>query len=409
MSRLQPLSKGQNPWSSTPDSSGHFGRFGGKFVPETVMPALDELTEAYYAATGNGSFNKRLDALLRDYAGRETPLYEAERLSKSLGKARIFLKREDLTHTGAHKINNSLGQALLAQWMGKKRIIAETGAGQHGVAAATAAALLGIQCVVYMGSLDIERQRLNVMRMKMLGAEVVPVESGSRSLKDAVNAAIRDWVTNVTDTHYIIGSVIGPHPYPMMVRDFQAVIGTESKRQVLEKTGRLPDIALACVGAGSNAIGMFYPFLDDPVDLIGVEAAGEGIETGKHAASLCAGTNGVLHGAEMYVLQDNFGQIIEAHSLSAGLDYPGVGPEHCLLKDFGRVRYDCVTDNEAVEAFMTLARIEGIIPALESSHALAYLNKMAPALKEDKIVLVCLSGRGDKDLDHVAAYLESQK
>ncbi len=409
MSRLQPLSKGQNPWNSTPDTSGHFGRFGGKFVPETVMPALDELTKAYYAATADEGFKRRLDGLLRDYAGRETPLYEAETLSRSLGKARIFLKREDLTHTGAHKINNSLGQALLAQWMGKKRIIAETGAGQHGVAAATAAALLGIQCVVYMGSLDIERQRLNVMRMKMLGAEVVPVESGSCSLKDAVNAAIRDWVTNVTDTHYIIGSVIGPHPYPMMVRDFQAVIGIESKRQILEKTGRLPDIALACVGAGSNAIGMFYPFLDDPVDLIGVEAAGEGIETGKHAASLCAGSAGVLHGAEMYVLQDNFGQIIEAHSLSAGLDYPGVGPEHCLLKDFGRVRYDCVTDTEAVEAFMNLARIEGIIPALESAHALAYLSKLGPALEEDKIILVCLSGRGDKDLDHVAAYLESQK
>ncbi len=378
-------------------------------MPETVMPALDELTRAYYAATADEGFKRRLDNLLRDYAGRETPLYEAETLSRSLGRARIFLKREDLTHTGAHKINNSLGQALLAQWMGKNRIIAETGAGQHGVAAATAAALLGIQCVVYMGSLDIERQRLNVMRMKMLGAQVVPVESGSCSLKDAVNAAIRDWVTNVTDTHYIIGSVIGPHPYPMMVRDFQAVIGIESKRQILEKTGRLPDMALACVGAGSNAIGMFYPFLDDPVDLIGVEAAGEGIETGKHAASLCAGSAGVLHGAEMYVLQDNFGQIIEAHSLSAGLDYPGVGPEHCLLKDFGRVRYDCVTDSEAVEAFMNLARIEGIIPALESAHALAYLKKLGPALQEDKIILVCLSGRGDKDLDHVAAYLESQK
>lgn len=409
MSRLQPLSKEQNLWTSAPDSSGHFGRFGGRFVPETLMPALEELTEAYYQAISEESFRARLNLLLSDYAGRETPLYEAKRLSESLGKARIFLKREDLTHTGAHKINNSLGQALLAQWMGKRRIIAETGAGQHGVAAATAAALLGIECVVYMGSVDIERQRLNVLRMKMLGAEVIPVESGSKSLKDAVNAAIRDWVTNVTDTHYIIGSVIGPHPYPMMVRDFQSVIGTETRRQILEKTGRLPDFIVACVGAGSNAMGMFYPFLDDPVELIGVEAAGMGIETGKHAASLCAGKAGVLHGAEMYVLQDDFGQIIEAHSLAAGLDYPGVGPEHCLLRDFNRVKYDCVTDQQAVEAFMNLAIIEGIIPALESSHALAYLHRMISKLTENKIVVVCLSGRGDKDLDHVSAYLEYKK
>ena len=409
MSRLQPLSKEQNLWTSAPDSSGHFGRFGGRFVPETLMPALEELTEAYYQAISEESFRTRLNLLLSDYAGRETPLYEAKRLSESLGNARIFLKREDLTHTGAHKINNSLGQALLAQWMGKRRIIAETGAGQHGVAAATAAALLGIECVVYMGSVDIERQRLNVLRMKMLGAEVIPVESGSKSLKDAVNAAIRDWVTNVTDTHYIIGSVIGPHPYPMMVRDFQSVIGTETRRQILEKTGRLPDFIVACVGAGSNAMGMFYPFLDDPVELIGVEAAGMGIETGKHAASLCAGKAGVLHGAEMYVLQDDFGQIIEAHSLAAGLDYPGVGPEHCLLRDFNRVKYDCVTDQQAVEAFMNLAIIEGIIPALESSHALAYLHRMISKLTENKIVVVCLSGRGDKDLDHVSAYLESKK
>ena len=409
MSRLQPLSKEQNLWTSAPDSSGHFGRFGGRFVPETLMPALEELTEAYYQAISEESFRARLNLLLSDYAGRETPLYEAKRLSESLGKARIFLKREDLTHTGAHKINNSLGQALLAQWMGKRRIIAETGAGQHGVAAATAAALLGIECVVYMGSVDIERQRLNVLRMKMLGAEVIPVESGSKSLKDAVNAAIRDWVTNVTDTHYIIGSVIGPHPYPMMVRDFQSVIGTETRRQILEKTGRLPDFIVACVGAGSNAMGMFYPFLDDPVELIGVEAAGMGIETGKHAASLCAGKAGVLHGAEMYVLQDDFGQIIEAHSLAAGLDYPGVGPEHCLLRDFNRVKYDCVTDQQAVEAFTNLAIIEGIIPALESSHALAYLHRMISKLTENKIVVVCLSGRGDKDLDHVSAYLESKK
>ena len=409
MSRLQPLSKEQNLWTSAPDSSGHFGRFGGRFVPETLMPALEELTEAYYQAISEESFRARLNLLLSDYAGRETPLYEAKRLSESLGNARIFLKREDLTHTGAHKINNSLGQALLAQWMGKRRIIAETGAGQHGVAAATAAALLGIECVVYMGSVDIERQRLNVLRMKMLGAEVIPVESGSKSLKDAVNAAIRDWVTNVTDTHYIIGSVIGPHPYPMMVRDFQSVIGTETRRQILEKTGRLPDFIVACVGAGSNAMGMFYPFLDDPVELIGVEAAGMGIETGKHAASLCAGKAGVLHGAEMYVLQDDFGQIIEAHSLAAGLDYPGVGPEHCLLRDFNRVKYDCVTDQQAVEAFMNLAIIEGIIPALESSHALAYLHRMISKLTENKIVVVCLSGRGDKDLDHVSAYLESKK
>lgn len=409
MLRSEPLLEGQNPWNSAPDSSGHFGRFGGRFVPETLMPALEELTEAYYKAIKQESFRNRLDLLLKDYAGRETPLYEAERLAKLHGKARIFLKREDLTHTGAHKINNSLGQALLAQWMGKKRIIAETGAGQHGVATATAAALLGIDCVVYMGSLDIERQRLNVLRMKMLGAEVVPVDAGSRSLKDAVNAAIRDWVTNVTSTHYIIGSVIGPHPYPMIVRDFQSVIGTEARRQILAKTGRLPDIIVACVGAGSNAMGMFHPFLDDPVDLIGVEAAGMGLDTGKHAASLCAGNPGVLHGAEMYLLQDKFGQIIEAHSLAAGLDYPGVGPEHSLLKDFDRVKYDSITDQQAVEAFLNLARIEGIIPALESAHAIAYLEKLAPEMTADKIVLVCLSGRGDKDVEHVAAYLEATK
>ena len=372
------------------------------------MPALEELTDAYYAATNDKSFMDRLGLLLKDYAGRETPLYEAERLASMHGKARIFLKREDLTHTGAHKINNSLGQALLAHWMGKKRIIAETGAGQHGVAAATAAALLGIECVVYMGSLDIERQRLNVLRMKMLGAQVVPVESGSRSLKDAVNAAIRDWVTNVSDTHYIIGSVIGPHPYPMIVRDFQSVIGKETRRQILEKTGRLPDVVVACVGAGSNAMGMFHAFLDDPVEMIGVEAAGKGLDTGKHSASLCAGSPGVLHGAGMYVLQDSFGQIIEAHSLAAGLDYPGVGPEHCLLKDFDRVQYDSVTDRQAVDAFMNLARVEGIIPALESSHAIAYLQKLSPRLREGMTVVICLSGRGDKDLEHVSAYLESQ-
>jgi len=409
MSRLEPLSTGQNPWNTAPDATGHFGRFGGRFVPETLTPALEELTQAYYCAIGQESFRNRLDLLLRDYAGRETPLYEAERLAKIHGKARIFLKREDLTHTGAHKINNSLGQALLAQWMGKRRIIAETGAGQHGVATATAAALLGIECVVYMGSLDIERQRLNVLRMKMLGAEVIPVESGSKSLKDAVNAAIRDWVTNVANTHYIIGSVIGPHPYPMIVRDFQSVIGIEARRQILDRTGRLPDIIVACVGAGSNAMGMFHAFLDDPVDLIGVEAAGLGLDTGKHSASLCAGSHGVLHGTEMYLLQDEFGQIVEAHSLAAGLDYPGVGPEHCLLKDFNRVKYDSVTDQSAVEAFLGLARIEGIIPALESAHAIAYLDKLAPELTRDKIVLVCLSGRGDKDVEHVAAYLESQK
>jgi tryptophan synthase beta chain len=347
-----------------------------------------------------------LDDLLANYVGRPTPLYEAVRLSRHLGGARIFLKREDLAHTGAHKINNALGQVLLAKRMGKPRIIAETGAGQHGVATATAAALMGLECVVYMGEVDIERQALNVLRMHMLGAKVEPVATGSRSLKDATNQAIRDWAGRVRDTHYIIGSVVGPHPYPLLVREFQAVIGREAKAQLLEREGRLPDTALACVGAGSNAMGLFNAFIDDPVDLIGVEAAGLGLDTDKHAASLTAGRSGVLHGAMLYLLQDQHGQIQEAHSIAAGLDYPGVGPEHSYLKDIDRVRYQTATDPEAVQAFGLLTRLEGIIPALESAHALAYLQKLAPTLPSDSIVLVCLSGRGDKDVSQVERYLE---
>ncbi|MGC8604431.1 MAG: tryptophan synthase subunit beta [Desulfomonilaceae bacterium] len=394
--------------ASAPDQNGYFGRFGGRFVPETLMPALEELTETFDRLKNDPSFTTELKDLLKNYAGRETPLYYARRLSEKLGGARIFLKREDLTHTGAHKINNALGQVLLAARMGKTRIIAETGAGQHGVATATAAALMGLECVVYMGSLDIERQALNVTRMKMLGAQVVPVNDGSCSLKDAVNSAIRDWVTNVSNTHYIIGSVIGPHPYPMIVRDFQSVIGKEARTQMIEQTQRLPDAAIACVGAGSNAIGLFHAFLHDPVRLIGVEAAGYGLDTGRHAASLCAGSPGILHGALLYLLQDENGQITEAHSIAAGLDYPGVGPEHGMLKDIERVSYDSVTDDEAVEGFMELARIEGIIPALESAHAIAYVRKFACEMSRDSIVLVCLSGRGDKDVSQVAEYLESK-
>jgi tryptophan synthase beta chain len=339
--------------------------------------------------------------LLKDYAGRETPLYEARNLTRRLGGARIFLKREDLAHTGAHKINNTLGQSLLARNMGKRRIIAETGAGQHGVSAATTAALLGMECVVYMGTLDMERQALNVARMQLLGATVEPVTSGSRSLKDAVNEAIRDWVTNVQDTHYIIGSVVGPHPYPMMVRDFQSVIGREARRQILELEGRLPDALVACVGAGSNSIGLFHPFLEDPVKMIGVEAAGEGLASGRHSASLTAGTVGVLHGARSYLLQDPHGQIIEAHSVAAGLDYPGVGPEHGYLKDLDRVTYATATDEEALKTFHTLALTEGILPALESAHALAHVEVLAPQMNKHDIIIVCLSGRGDKDVSQV--------
>lgn len=391
---------------SLPDERGRFGPFGGRFVPETLMPAVEELERAYCDAKEDSAFLEELERLLRDYVGRETPLYEAERLSRRLGGARIFLKREDLAHTGAHKINNTLGQALLAKRMGKNRIIAETGAGQHGVATATAAALLGLECVIYMGAKDMKRQSLNVTLMKLLGSRVQQVNSGSQTLKDAVNEAIRDWVTRVLDTHYILGSVVGPHPYPMMVRDFQSIIGREAKRQIQEREGRLPDVAVACVGAGSNAIGLFYPLLEDPVELIGVEAAGRGISSGEHAASLTAGSIGVLHGACSYLLQDDNGQIREAHSIAAGLDYPGVGPEHGYLKDLGRVRYTAVTDEEAVAAFHTLAETEGILPALESAHALAYVAQMAPEMPRDSVVLVCLSGRGDKDVSQLTSHLE---
>ena len=379
-------------------------------MPETLMPALEELHTAYADRPGGPSLCRaELDDLLANYAGRPTPLYEAKNLSKALGGGRIFLKREDLTHTGAHKINNALGQVLLARRMGKKRIIAETGAGQHGVATATVAALMGLECMVYMGTLDMERQALNVTRMQMLGAKVEPVTSGSCSLKDATTQAIRDWVTNVTDTHYIIGSVVGPHPYPMLVRGFQSVIGKEARAQLLEREGKLPKAAVACVGAGSNAIGLFHPLLNDPVDLIGVEAAGHGLDSGEHAASLTAGRPGVLHGSSLYLLQDPDGQIIEAYSMAAGLDYPGVGPEHSYLKDIERATYATVDDKAAVTAFMDLARYEGIIPALESSHALAHLKDLAPRYAADDIILVCLSGRGDKDVSQVAAYLEKLK
>ncbi len=392
-----------------PDQGGHFGPYGGRFVPENLMPALEELAAAHARAQGDPGFRAELAELLEHYAGRPTPLYEARNLGRALGGGRIFLKREDLTHTGAHKINNALGQVLLAKRMGKKRIIAETGAGQHGVATATAAALMGLECVVYMGTLDMERQALNVTRMEMLGAKVEPVTSGSRSLKDSVNQAIRDWVSNVGTTHYIIGSVVGPHPYPLLVRDFQAVIGREARAQLLEREGRLPKAVVACVGAGSNAIGIFHAFLDDPVALIGVEAAGYGLDSGAHAASLTAGSPGVLHGASLYLLQDEHGQITEAHSIAAGLDYPGVGPEHSHLKDIERARYATVDDEQAVEAFGELARSEGIIPALESAHALAHLHELAPTLGRDDIILVCLSGRGDKDVAQVAAHMEQKQ
>jgi tryptophan synthase beta chain len=404
----QPSSPAPRPWSQQPDPAGRFGPYGGRFVPETLMPALAELATAYEDAQRDPAFQAELDELLEHYAGRQTPLYEARNLAAKWGGARVFLKREDLNHTGAHKINNALGQVLLAKRMGKTRIIAETGAGQHGVATATASALMGLECVVYMGTLDMERQALNVTRMRMLGTRVEPVTSGSRSLKDAVNEALRDWVTNVGDTHYILGSVVGPHPFPVMVRDFQAVIGREARAQILARTGRLPDALMACVGAGSNAIGLFHAFLDDPVRMIGVEAAGHGLDTGKHSASLNAGTPGVLHGCSLYLLQDEHGQVTEAHSIAAGLDYPGVGPEHGLLKDLGRVRYLTATDDEALSAFMELARLEGIIPALESSHALARGRDIAAALPPEAIVVICLSGRGDKDVAQVAGHLAGQ-
>lgn len=388
-----------------PDADGHFGPYGGRYVAETLMPAIIELERAYTSICAEPAFQAELEQLLRDYAGRPTPLFRAKRLSAHIGGATIYLKREDLAHTGAHKINNTLGQALLAKWMGKGKVIAETGAGQHGVATATAAALFGMECKVFMGVEDIARQAPNVQRMKLLGAEVVPVDSGTGTLKDAMNEALRYWVGSVRDTFYIIGSVAGPHPYPAMVRDFQRVIGDEARSQILEAVGVLPDLLVACVGGGSNAMGLFYPFIEDRrTEMVGVEAAGFGIETGKHAATLGAGSIGVLHGSKSYVLQDEFGQIKEAHSVSAGLDYPGVGPEHAWLKDSGRVRYESVVDKDALAAFHLLSSLEGIIPALESSHAVARAIVEAAVRPQTDIVIVNLSGRGDKDLGIVSQF-----
>jgi tryptophan synthase beta subunit len=389
-----------------PDEQGHFGRYGGRFVSETLMRPLEELEKAYKYYLKKPRFLAEFDNDLKHYVGRPSPLYHAARWSQILGGAQIYLKREDLNHTGAHKINNTIGQALLAKYMKKQRIIAETGAGQHGVATATVAARFGMQCVVYMGTEDIERQKINVYRMKLLGAEVRPVSSGSKTLKDALNEAMRDWVTNVDNTFYVIGTVAGPHPYPVMVRDFQAIIGRETKQQLQVQAGRLPDLLIACVGGGSNAMGLFYPFLqDESVQMIGVEAAGKGLETGHHAAPLSVGKTGVLHGNRSYLMSNEDGQITETHSISAGLDYPGVGPEHAWLKDSGRVQYVAETDAEALAAFHDLTRTEGIMPALESSHALAYCKKIAPTLPKEKIIVVNLSGRGDKDV-HTIAKLE---
>ena len=391
-------------WKDLPDANGHFGPYGGRFVAETLMGPLEELRLAYQQYLKDPAFQAELDADLARFVGRPSPLYHAERWSRKLGGAQIYLKREDLNHTGAHKINNTVGQALLARRMGKRRVIAETGAGQHGVATATVAARFGMECVVYMGAEDIQRQAINVYRMRLLGARVVAVESGSKTLKDALNEAMRDWVTNVDDTFYIIGTVAGPHPYPAMVRDFQAVIGREARAQILDQAGRLPDALIACVGGGSNAIGLFYPFLEDSgVAMYGVEGGGEGVESGRHAAPLCAGSPGVLHGNRTYLMEDSDGQIIETHSVSAGLDYPGVGPEHAWLKDSGRARYVAATDKQALDAFHELTRTEGIMPALESSHALAYAAQLAPTMDKDQIVVINLSGRGDKDIHTVAA------
>jgi len=391
-----------------PDTNGHFGIYGGRFVSETLMAPVLELTEAYAALREDPDFQAELAAELKDYVGRPTPLYEAKRLAAEAGGARIFLKREDLTHTGAHKINNTIGQGLVARHMGKQRIIAETGAGQHGVATATIAARLGLDCVIYMGAEDMRRQAMNVYRMRLLGAEVVAVESGSRTLKDAMNEAMRDWVTNVADTFYVIGTVAGPHPYPMMVRDFQSVIGCEAREQIQERLGRLPDSLVACVGGGSNAIGLFYPFLDDTeVEMVGVEAGGYGLSSGHHAAPLTAGTPGILHGSRSYLMQDDHGQALGTHSISAGLDYPGVGPEHSYLKDLGRVRYEAVDDQEALVAFHTLTAKEGILPALESSHAVAAALRLAGEMDPEQAILVNLSGRGDKDIHTVAEAEES--
>lgn len=391
--------------AADPALSPRFGEFGGRYVPETLVGAHEELERAYDAARVDPEFQAELDHLLKHYVGRPTPLYFAERLSRDTGGARIWLKREDLAHTGAHKINNAIGQALLAKRLAKPRIIAETGAGQHGVATATVCAMLGLECAVYMGTEDIQRQSLNVFRMKMLGASVVPVDSGSRTLKDAINEAMRDWVTNVGTTHYLIGSAIGPHPFPTIVRDFQSVIGREARQQMLEQAGKLPDVAVACVGGGSNAIGLFHPLIDDPVRLIGVEAAGEGVGTGRHSATLVAGRPGVLHGTRTYLLQDANGQILETHSISAGLDYPGVGPEHSWLKTSERAEYVSVDDTQALEGFQLLTRTEGIIPALEPSHAIYHAVQVAASMRPDQDVLIGLSGRGDKDMHTVAGAL----
>ncbi|MEM0482965.1 MAG: tryptophan synthase subunit beta [Nitrososphaerota archaeon] len=389
-----------------PDNRGRFGAYGGRYVPETLVEPLIELEEAYTRLKNDQSFRQELGALLRDYAGRPTPLYYAERLTKEMGGARIYLKREDLAFTGAHKINNALGQALLARRMGKTRLVAETGAGQHGVATATVAARMGFRCTIYMGAEDMARQAVNVYRMRLLGADVRRVDSGSKTLKDAINEALRDWATNVRDTHYLLGSAVGPHPYPMIVRDFQSVIGREVRAQILEREGRLPDLVVACVGGGSNAIGTFYPFIEDrDVKLVGVEAGGEGLETGRHAASLVGGSPGILHGMYSYVMQDDHGQIRTTHSISAGLDYPGVGPEHALLKEMGRAEYVAVGDREALDAFLALTRLEGIMPALEPAHALAYVMRVAPTMRRDEIIVLTLSGRGDKDLDIVSRSL----
>jgi tryptophan synthase beta chain len=393
-----------------PNEKGHFGIFGGRFVPETLMKAVIELGEAYEDAKKDPDFQAEIQRLLKDYVGRETPLYFAENLTKYAGGAKVFLKREDLNHTGAHKINNAIGQALLAVRMGKRKIVAETGAGQHGVATATVCALLNLDCIVFMGEEDIRRQALNVFRMELLGAKVVSVTSGSATLKDAVNEALRYWVENVDDTHYLLGSVMGPHPFPQMVRDFQSVIGKETKEQFQGQEGKLPDAVVACIGGGSNAMGMFHPFIEDEiVSLYGVEAAGQGVDTEYHAASLTKGSPGVLHGSLMYLLQDQYGQIQEAHSISAGLDYPGIGPEHSYLHDIGRAKYHSITDKEALDAFQLLSKLEGIIPALESAHAIAFAVKLAAEMDETKNIVVCLSGRGDKDVDTVKTRLREER
>ena len=398
-----------NTYKDGPGGDGHFGLFGGRYVAETLMPLILEVERAYDDAKDDQAFQAELRGYLENYVGRPSPLYFAERLTVKLGGAKIYFKREDLNHTGAHKVNNCLGQILLARKMGKNRVIAETGAGMHGVATATVCALFDIPCTIYMGTTDIDRQAPNVSRMEMLGAKIIPVTSGTGTLKDAMNDALRDWVANVESTYYLIGTVAGPHPYPAMVRDFQSIIGEETRAQIMEQEGRLPDSLIACVGGGSNALGLFYPFLDDEVRIIAVEASGKGIETGKHAASLNAGAPGVLHGNRTFLLQNDDGQIIDAHSISAGLDYPGIGPEHAWLHDIGRVEYVSITDQEAVEAFQTCTRLEGILPALESAHAIAHTIKIAGDLLDDHIMVLNMSGRGDKDMDSVVAYLESSK